>query len=141
MYKIYYKDGKSLEGGRNLYELGWKELSENPIAKVEFTLAGKTVILEGFEEYSIQVEHAVLPFSKMKGLHHILVIGRTGKLVKEGIFDLLKGRLYTLTTEKGKEYGGKLKIIGKDVIGWTAPRPITGWKLGYSGGQGTLNIV
>ena len=52
LYKIYFEDNSSYNGGNTIHNSLWKEIPDKPIARLEYSiLEGEGILLEGFESY------------------------------------------------------------------------------------------
>ena len=57
LYKIYFQDGSTFDGGNSIHESRWLEIPDRSIARLEyFFTEGEGIILQGFESYLCFVE-------------------------------------------------------------------------------------
>jgi hypothetical protein len=125
MYKLTFEDGTNFIDKEHITEK-WKEIPDKSIRKIEYTLFGKTILLEGYDLYNHLVEkptgiaQSVLPIVKI-----ILLASKNGK-VKRFTFDIIKCHLKVDEVQFGKEH---------------KERPSSGWKRGLFNQTPTYKII
>lgn len=123
MYKIYFTDGTTFEGG-DIGNSKWNEMPDKFIKKLEYTLVKKTLVLENFYAYNHIVER--VQFVNKEG-------AKITKLILMGTDALDKVMKITYDFDKQRVYQ-KLEILGQEYNG----KPTTGWKKGVLGKPKTL---
>lgn len=128
MYKVTFNDGTTFLGGEPQLSL-WNNMPDKPIARIEYSMAGHSIILEGYEAYNHIVERA-RPINKrgIETISKVILMTKKGDSVTCLIFDFLKnhGCYYTRTRKFGYEYNNK---------------PTTGWKKGIKNGKPKSKII
>jgi len=113
LYKIYFKDGTTFFGGRNLQDSKWNEMPDKPILCLEILMFQKPLVLTNFEWYLFAHEIGCL-FNRTKIITKVFIMGKRGNEVTKYTYDVLKNRLYKDITDSEHYY----------------QTPINGWKSG-----------
>ena len=125
-YKIVHEFGEIFFGGEP-DDSKW-DLIEKPIAKVEYKLGVKTLILEGFEAYNHVVERFQIMGQKpgQNGICGLILMVKMANQVHKVMFNFRTSKVTQELVEFGKEYRGK---------------PHSGWKKGIIGKKPTVKII
>ena len=125
-YKIVHEFGEIFFGGEP-DDSKW-DIIEKPIAKVEYKLGVKTLILENFEAYNHVVERFQIMGQKpgQNGICGLILMAKKGSKVLRVFYNFRKGAVTQDTCEIGKEYRGK---------------PHSGWKKGILNKKPIVKIV
>ena len=125
MYKVTYEFGEIFFGGEP-DDSKWLEI-EKPIAKIEYKLGVKTLILENFEAYNHVVERFQIMGQKpgQNGICGLILMVKMANQVHKVMFNFRTSKVTQELVEFGKEYRGK---------------PHSGWKKGIIGKKPTVTI-
>jgi len=110
---VKFSDGELIQNP------SWNSMPNKPIQRIKYLFNGKTIIMEGYEEYNHlkEVIYSVLGNNSM--VRNIYLMGKTKNYSQVIILNLLTGTIQGYQSEINKEYGGKEN-----------GRPSTGWKKG-----------
>jgi hypothetical protein len=122
MYKIIFEDGEIFEGGKDLKNSGWNDMPDKPIESIEYTLLGRTLVLENYESYNHHVMVANILFANLSGIIRVIIEARKKDIVTRFTFDLVK-----------KEYS----IIEVPYV----ENATTGWKKGIADLNPTYRVI
>ena len=123
MYKITYKDGSTFQGGE-YFDSKWNSMPKKPILRVDYTLNGKNLSMEGYESYNHIVEKINI-VNKGEFITKVILMAQNQGDVLLLIYDFKRHKL-----------GYEVAIIGKEYYG----KPVTGWKIGVKNGKPKCKI-
>jgi len=122
MYRIIHENGNIFMGGRPT-ESRWNEI-KGSIKKLEYSLGGKTFVMENYERYNHIVEIGVI-LKAGKKVTKIVLMGVSGNTVTAIELDLMKRIIRPYQAQIGREFNGAMT---------------TGWKKGVSGKTAKYSI-
>lgn len=137
MYKVIYEDGTEFKGGEPENSL-WNNIEDKPIAEVQYTFKGETIIMSGLEAYNHQVKWSKFIFGRQQlSLINVMLMGKKNSQIHVVVWDLIHNILTGYTTVEGKELKDPV-FENKKLIGWRNGRSTTGWKRGIQGGKSRI---
>lgn len=111
MYKVLFTDGSEFSGG-DIFESGWNEMSEKPIASLQYSLFGVNLVLRGFESYNHVLENVIFlnrPGITAKTGHRIskiILMGKWQGRIYEVIYDLAQAKVFQRVEPYNQKYTG-----------------------------------
>jgi hypothetical protein len=133
MYKLLFADGSEFHGGEP-DDSRWNEMPAKPIASLQYSLLGVTILMKGFLSYNHLVEHTVILNNDTrkvsKGadrISRIILMGEWQCRVYEVIYDLGQGRVYQQVRVFSKRTLNNDIPSDHDISKVTG---MTGWKKG-----------
>lgn len=111
MYTVYFADGSEFQGG-DIANSRWNEMPGKPIASLQYSLFGVSLVLRGFEAYNHILENVILlnrPRKTGKGGHtisRIILMGSWQGRIYEVIYDVIKAKVFQKFEFSTKKYSG-----------------------------------
>jgi hypothetical protein len=125
MYTIVFEDRTKFIGGEP-NNSKWNDIPNKPIAKLQYSFGGKTIILEGYEAYNHIIKVGFLTLNPQKPIILAVIIMALEKnKVNRIIFDFTKQKIFEDIVDFGKEYNNK---------------SVSGWKLGITNNKSSKTI-
>lgn len=118
MYKVYLANNKVFLGG-SPNDSRWVQIPDIPIVKLEYTLAQKTMVMEGFEAYNHVIEIPTFLFHKGGFISKVAVMAKMKNKVYVITYNFMKRIVTNETKEFGTEWNGGASK------GWKAGVPKT----------------
>jgi hypothetical protein len=116
MYRVFFENGSIYEGGSPANS-GWDKLPDKPIIKLEYKLADRIAVFEGFEGYNHIVERYSFLNKAGSGISKLIILANKGSIVFKLTYNFMKKTVTQEHCKWGEEYRNQ-------------PHP--GWKLGVS---------
>jgi len=103
-YKVYYKD-QSIYSGGSPANSGWDKLPDKLITKLEYKLADRIAVFEGFEGYNHIVEHYSFMYgAKGSGVSKLILLANKGQVVFKLTYNFMKQTVTQEHCKWGEEY-------------------------------------
>jgi hypothetical protein len=133
MFKVRFQDNSEFTGGEP-DESHWNEMPVKPIASLQYSLLGVTILMKGFLSYNHLVEHTVI-LNNGSGkvsqgadrISRIILMGEWGNRIYEVIYDLGQGRIYQQVRVFSKRIMNNHATSNHDISKVTG---MTGWRKG-----------
>ena len=125
MYIITFIDNSTFTDRKHITGQ-WNFMPNKQIKRIEFSLFGKTILLENYEAYNHLVIRGIGVNTKINSIMGFIVMGSYKNKVHKFAFDIIKKELRVEEVFFGKEYNNAAS---------------TGWKKGISSENPTYKII